>query len=324
MIALLVFIGCSDRAFFVRNDGADLPVWRRGPEDAGTLLLVTHGLGASGRFYDELPAFDRLEDELAVVYWDQRGAGNSQGNAPRDTLTVDALLEDLDLVRDAVEARWTPDRLVLLGHSLGGGLSTAYLTEPDARVGIDGYVDVAGARNAEQAFDDVRALMSEEARAAGLDDLVTFYDTVQDLPQDPATRAQHVEHTVTVNALRGWDQPAADARLRSFVLGRSLGASFMGSFDVLAFLGNTARFHDAFDFRTLAVADDELDGVDLPTLFVSGRYDLAVPTSFSRTTSDAMAAGRDTRFLELEAGHWPMFDQPDRFADAVLEFTSGL
>jgi pimeloyl-ACP methyl ester carboxylesterase len=323
----LVLSGCShaEDAFWVRRDGADLPVWRQGPDEAEIVVLMTHGSGASGRYYDWFEAFDRIEDDVAVVYWDLRGAGNSQGSAGPGGITLDALLADLALVRDAVEERYEPERLVLGGHSLGGGLSIGYLSEPGNREGIAGYVDVSGARNAEQAFDDVRRIMTRTAEEAGRDDIAAFYEDLVQVPQDPVLRRQHAGYVVEVNDLRGFDQAAADADLAAFIAGQGASASVAQGVDVLGLLGNTASFVQAFDFQSMAYEDAELAAIDVPTLFVAGRFDLSVPPDASRRTDAALDDTRDpARFLELEAGHWPMFDEPDAFATAVLDFLDAL
>ncbi len=325
LVGLLVACSHADDTFFVRRNGADLPVWRQGPADTDTVVLVTHGSGASGRFYDWFESFDRLEREVAVVYWDQRGAGISQGPAPRRTLTVSELVADLTLVRDAVVDRYAPARLVLLGHSLGGGLTLTALRDPAFREGVHGYVDVAGARHSEEAFDEVRAIMRAVAEENDRPDLTAFYEAHVDLPQEPDVRAAHAANTVEVNALRGFDQEASDRALQSFIAGRSAAASVAGGFDLLAYLGNTARFVDALDFRTLALEAADLAEVDVPTLFVTGAYDLSVPPEFSERTFEALDPDRaPAAYVELEAGHWPMFDAPEGFADAVLEFLDAL
>ena len=319
-----VLAGCShaDDTFWVRRAGADLPVWRQGPSDAETLVLMTQGSGASGRFYDWLPAFDALEDQVAVVYWDLRGAGVSQGNPAADTLAFHELVDDLALVREAVDDRYAPETLVLAGHSLGGGVSLGYLTDPAHQDGVSGYVDVSGAADSEAAFDDVRDILLRVGRDAGRDDLVGFYEDVEDVPIDPERRRMHARFVLEGNALRGYDQEAVDAELQAFLLGQGATATVGGGFDVLGFAGNTASFVEGFDFRALAIEPDALATIDLPCLFVSGRYDLSVPPTASLRTRDRVA-GR-TSFVELEGGHWPMFDEPEAFSSAVLDFLDTL
>ncbi|MEM6927977.1 MAG: alpha/beta hydrolase [Myxococcota bacterium] len=320
----LVACSYADDAFFVRRAGADLPVWRQGVDDSDTVVLMTQGSGASGRIYDWFESFERIEEEVAVVYWDLRGAGVSQGNPADDSLTVDDMILDLDLVRDAVVERYAPERLVLMGHSLGGGLSLGYLRDAEAREGVDGYIDIAGARHAEDAYDAVRDVMIAVAEAEGLDEVTAFYEAQIDIPQGP-DRLVHAENTVTINAARGFDQAASDGALASFVAGRGLGTSVAGGFDILGYLGNTSRFVRRFDFGTMNFDDRDLAEIDVPTQFVTGRFDLSVPPEFSEATFEALDPDRrPADFVELEAGHWPMFDAPDGFAEAVLDFLDEL
>src|SRR4051794_8116416 len=77
--------------FFVRSLGADLPVWVRGNLSAGTFLVVLPGgPGGSGIWaYPDSPGLRDLERDYAVVYMDQCGTGNSQGNPDRATISLD-------------------------------------------------------------------------------------------------------------------------------------------------------------------------------------------------------------------------------------------
>ena len=113
-----------------------------GPPDAPT-LIVLHG-GAGGDFRSLL-ALEALADTYRIVFYDQRGAGLSERVAA-DRLTLDGYLEELD----AVIARMSPDRpVVLIGHSWGAMLATAYLGAHPGRVSgavliEPGYLDAAG------------------------------------------------------------------------------------------------------------------------------------------------------------------------------------
>ena len=111
-------IGFSDDLSFIRNKGADMPVWVRGNTASGVFVILNHGgPGSSGLFevYMEAQPGDGnidhesplkiLEESFAMVYWDQRFSGNSQGNANPDEATTDDFADDLDLVIDVLKER---------------------------------------------------------------------------------------------------------------------------------------------------------------------------------------------------------------------------
>jgi len=96
-----------------------------GPPDAPTIIVLHGGAGSDFR---SLLGLSDLSDTHRVVFYDQRGAGLSERVAAV-RLTLDGYLEELH----AVIAMASPDRpVVLIGHSWGAMLASAYLgSHPD-------------------------------------------------------------------------------------------------------------------------------------------------------------------------------------------------
>lgn len=91
-----------------------------GPADA-TTLIVLHG-GPGGDFRS-LQGLDILSDQYRIVYYDQRGAGLSE-RVDDERLTLDGHIMELDEVIQFASPDASP---VLIGHSWGAILATAYL-----------------------------------------------------------------------------------------------------------------------------------------------------------------------------------------------------
>src|SRR6516225_6125462 len=116
MLAALGLAGClpladNDRQgdfFFVRSDGADLPVWVRGNTASGVfLMLLPGGPGTSGIWlYPKSEGFQALERDYAVVYHDQRASGSSQGDVPAWSVNLDQFVVDTDRIVEVVRARY--------------------------------------------------------------------------------------------------------------------------------------------------------------------------------------------------------------------------
>ncbi len=113
-----------------------------GPTDA-PVIIVLHG-GPGGDFRS-LTALADLSDEFTVVFYDQRGAGLSE-RVPAGMLTLEGYLAELTALVQAVSPDAPP---ILIGHSWGAMLATAYLGQnpegAQAAVLIEpGYLDAAG------------------------------------------------------------------------------------------------------------------------------------------------------------------------------------
>lgn len=95
---------------------------------SGPLVVVLHG--GPGAHHDYLlPQYDLLAEGRALLYYDQRGGGQSP--VPRDT-PVGWREHVADL--DALRAHLGLERLALCGYSWGGLLALLYLLEHPSRV----------------------------------------------------------------------------------------------------------------------------------------------------------------------------------------------
>ena len=88
-----------DNYFWVNRENATMPVWVKGNIDSGVFIVFNHGgPGSSGTLESIIEVnpgngqlghpspLKILEDEYAMVYWDQRHSGMSKGSAdPNDS-----------------------------------------------------------------------------------------------------------------------------------------------------------------------------------------------------------------------------------------------
>lgn len=331
-LACMLLAGCTSDRFFVRRNGADLPVWARGRAESPLTVVVQHGSGTSGALYDWMPAFNELEGSVRVVYWDQRGAGLSQGAPPPDSLVLEESVQDLDLVLDAVRDRYPGGRIALLGHSLGGGISLSYLSRGDVDSDIVGYVDVSGGRSLGEAYTTASAEIVSWAQGKTADpedryaDIIAFYEARPTFPRQEPDRSQHAATVDEVLAERGYDQGASTAAMTSFLLNQGVSDAWFGPFDPLGFLANTQRVVQDYDLDGVDLSPEDVSTIEVPTLVLAGRFDFAVPLQVSQRTFDAITPNTDgSLFVELEeSGHFPMWDEPRAFTVFVRDFLGTL
>jgi proline iminopeptidase len=131
-LLLLACTGCRAAELSseeIRVEAADVELHARVVGDAGggeALIAIHGGPGMSSDYMLGLEAL--ATPELAVVTYDQRGAGRS--GEPTGGYTLLEYVADLEAVREAIGA----DRVHLLGHSWGGVLALRYATVHPDRV----------------------------------------------------------------------------------------------------------------------------------------------------------------------------------------------
>jgi pimeloyl-ACP methyl ester carboxylesterase len=312
--------------FVVRNDGADLPVWVRGDVASRTFVVWLAGGPGDPVAIVHGEATAALEREMAVVYADQRGAGSAGGNATPDSFTIEQLVDDTEAVLDVLRARYDVERVFLLGHSWGGTLATAFLVDPDRQSGVTGYIDVAGNHDPIRVFPMKIAWLEAYAadRIAAGDD-TEHWGTVRDWC---ATNPP-----ITVESFALWDawvgetnaafhDPDAGYEITFDLLFRSAESPFAY---LLVNDGYAAeQLTDGPDaFEELSFGE-RMAAITLPTLLLWGRHDGIVPIDAAADTRASIGASpEDVDEVTFDgSAHFPFFEEPQSFVDAVVGFVS--
>jgi pimeloyl-ACP methyl ester carboxylesterase len=130
-----VELGGMEQWILIRGENKDNPVllWLHGGPGAAQMPTARHFNG-------------NLEAEFIVVHWDQRGAGKS--NPPdfdETTMTVNQYIEDTIELTRYLKARFSREKIYLLGHSWGSQIGIlAAATNPEhyyAYIGVSQLVD---------------------------------------------------------------------------------------------------------------------------------------------------------------------------------------
>lgn len=120
------------------SDGTQLAVRQVGPLDADVTVIFSHGFCLTMDAW--LPQCHHLSGELGdtarLVFYDQRGHGQSHTPADPGTYTLAQLGDDLNSVITAVARS---RRVVLVGHSMGGmAIMTFAAQHPESLAAIAG------------------------------------------------------------------------------------------------------------------------------------------------------------------------------------------
>lgn len=325
ILALLAFGGCKKDEFldkgdyyFLKNDGAVMPVWVRGNTQSGVFIVTLHGgPGASAHEFVLSHAFRELEKHYAVVYWDQRFAGISQGNPPKESQNVDQFVEDVDHCLKLIRHLYQPKSLFLLGHSWGGGLGTAYLGRNGHQNGINGWIDVDGSKNDTLEMQHVKTWVLAKAQqklAEGNDPDLWNY-ALEWYAQHPHPVYSDVEPYIFVSAGGGdvYDYEKFNAINKIPYL-----RLFFRSPISISFLIKQAdiTFADGINFTP------ELNNIHIPALVMWGQNDGILPVPLAQWTYDQLGTPPAQKQIKTfsQCGHGPHFEQPEAFAEAVKQF----
>lgn len=135
--------------FYLLHKGAAMRVQVDGNTASKVFVVLVHGgPGATSFVYNTDFITQNLEGKLAVVYWDQRNAGASQGGANGKYLHLKQNVEDLKKLIELIRYRYGQDiRVYLLGHSWGGLVTAGFLTEGSNQDMVRGWICVDGSHN---------------------------------------------------------------------------------------------------------------------------------------------------------------------------------
>jgi pimeloyl-ACP methyl ester carboxylesterase len=135
--------------FYLQNNQAAMPIRVHGNTASKTFMIMIHGgPGGDAIIYRTDYVRQNLESEFAVVYWDQRNSGVSQGGANSSFNQVADFVEDFEKVVVLLKKRYGADISIFVnGHSWGGHLVPAFLQKDNNQYSVKGWIQTAGAHN---------------------------------------------------------------------------------------------------------------------------------------------------------------------------------
>ncbi|OOQ88645.1 putative alpha/beta hydrolase [Penicillium brasilianum] len=280
-------------SFITTKDGVEIPYRLEGSTDPNApVVVLSNSILVNWNIWDRfVDAFlARKENQhYRVVRYLTRGRRSSSGEQP---VTVDLLASD---VEDLLEAlRVSPKAARLIGVSLGGvTVLNAALLYP-GRIGA--FISCDTNSNAPETN---RKAWGERVAMAE-----------QEGSTDPATNEPIVGEQLAEVTTRRWfvpesyeTQPEVLATVKEAVRTNSL-KGFAHSVNALC----------AYDIR------ERMASATVPGLFVAGAQDGVLPQTMKKMVED-FKGDSELKVID-KAGHLPMVEQPEAFADVVTEFLS--
>lgn len=261
--------------------------------DAAPLVLLHGGPGATHHEFH--PHFSRASDSANVIYYDQRGCGQSDAEPGPDGYSVEQAANDLEKLRQ----RLGIDRWVVLGHSYGGLLAQVYATKfPDR---VSGLVLVSSSlamsvrgrspRWPGYLSNEERVKIGEVRRHGELSVAQQIYNAFLNGDWKRQNFYRPTREEIARQAVYGW-KPAPGFR---DAMGRSIAQiDLKGAFD----------------------------RCPIPTLIIEGTYDL----SWNTDKPEILHKNHPQANLVMVdlAGHSPFADSPARFFGTLRKFMDSL
>lgn len=287
----------------------------RGVDTTQPVLLYLHGGPGNAEIVNARRHQAELERAFVVANWDQRGAGLSYSpGIPRDSMTLERMVEDTVEVSRWIARRFGQDRIVLAGHSFGSilGLLAARRAPELYRA----YIGIAQVVEPEESERRMLRWSLEEAKRRSLARAVRELEGIGEPPYADrgafrvvrrwARRFGGMIHTGSESAI------LLDTllHLREYTLWDAWNYGRGEVFSVESLVEETSRV----DMARLVTR------LSIPAYFVFGRFDRVCDPALAREYLEVLDAPRKGWAWIEDAAHLAPFEQPDAVAAALAHF----
>jgi len=313
----------------VVREGATIPAYIYGNTESQTFVIILHGgPGGNGLEYKFGTYSERLEEEYAVVYTDQRGQGMSQSTASSPAATVELMTKDVYALALTLREKYGDDiSLFLLGHSWGGLLGTSVMVSSEYASTFDGWIEVDGAHDFGLTYVEGHKLIDSVCvsmvnQDINVDVYLSFLDRLNETQRNEVTLdnfsvinglAFEVESQLQIDGLITASDPetAIDALKYQFFVNNYLTSQVSGSYTNANLFAN-----DLFSVSFT----DQLKNITTPTLLLWGAMDMVVAPEVGRSAFRELAIEEKELVIFGNSGHSPMDSEAEQFVDSVIEF----
>lgn len=257
-------------------------------------LLMLHG-GPGVPSYYLNPLLEDLSRDRPVIVFDQLGCGRSDRITDTSLMTVDAYVEQVGALLDALDV----GNIYLYGHSWGTMLGVEYYLKYGERVkGMILSSPCLSAGIWESDADTLISMLPDSVQ-------VILRNNISGVPQDSATLASAID-VFFKNYY--WRKQPHSADVDSSMAQMGL--------EVYEHMWGTAEF---FSTGTLKNYDrtGDLNRIKVPALYITGEFDVATPGTvryYQHLTPDARMS------ITSSAGHLTMHDNAAGDIKAISDF----
>ncbi len=259
----------------------------------GEPLVIVHGGPGLAHNYLYEP-FKQLSDEYKLVFYDQRGCGNSAEINSADSVTMATMVEDLEQIRKEFEI----DKLTLVGQSWGALIGIEYTSKfPD----------------------NVNRLLLLEPGPGSTEYLGKFQQTIMSrLSQNDKNRIVEISQQPKLR----YNPDLFNEFMKLRYKGYSLDSTFVGKmhmnyFDsakVVKFFSSSATFASYLMNFNLY---DKMKNINCPVLIIHGENDPIPNSSIERMAS---SFGNCELHIFKDSGHFVHIEKPEEYFSIIKTF----
>jgi len=260
----------------------------------GVPLVIIHGGPGLDHSY-LLPQMEQLADSYELIFFDQRGCGKSTIRLDSTDMTLDALVEDIDRVRDA----YNLNTMNLMGHSWGGLLAMFYAAKHGDRLNSLILVNSSPPTSAlrDSSFKSMAQRMSTEDSLAQ----AAIMQTAEFRQREPQT----MEKFFRLLFKGSFYNP-----IRANELTLSFGPDYAARSKLVGYLAKDPQL------RTYDLTGT-LETITCPVLIIGSDDDPVPPASNELIHSHI----KDSKYVVMKnCGHFPFIEAPGQFFPAVRTF----
>jgi pimeloyl-ACP methyl ester carboxylesterase len=334
LFGILLISGCqkekitfstkASEVFYVENAGAAMRVMVQGNTSSNTFILVIHGgPGAGSFFYDTKYITDNLENKFALVYWDQRNAGASQGTSNGGNLHLSQMVEDLKKVIVVLKYRYGKDmNLFLLGHSFGGLIAADFVTSSDYQNMIQGLINVDGSHN--YPLNDT--LTRQKILSVGQYEVSQNRNTEKWQPIISYCLSHtgnfSFEESQQLETYSAEAEALIDSVKHVSILKKVLEYAIVDKYPLSGMLANLLYSEDSIFNNELAVTQfsSSLYKVTIPVLLLWGKYDFTCPVALGEDFYNRISSTDKKMVISNISGHDMILQDKKFFCDEVRKF----
>lgn len=285
---LITFVGNGCSKYDVRiasTRGSDVRLAYRSIGSGYPLIVIHDGPGYEKSLL--YPGFDALSEEMRVIYYDQRGCGDSEPLTPHTPLTIADNVDDLEWLRRNLGL----SRFSIAAHGWGAVIAVNYVIKYGECVDELILVTPISPFRPEVVGKNIIDKLPSNARIEVLDIISNPYLSMLD------KREGIMRQVLYAMPYR------PNSRIKTMIRNAKL------SPDVSLRLGSELASMDLSPI---------LNQIDMPSLVIIGKHDLITLMREQMAYADELQ--NCVAVVFNESGHLPFLEEPDFFVAVVKEF----